>query len=222
MVRTARNTVLGYPHEVTQRGNYDQRVFEEDADYIRYLEWLREYSGRYTLDIWAYCLMGNHVHFVCVPRSEAALARTFNTLHMHYSQYFNKKKGLTGHLWRGRFLSCMLDDESVFEEIRFVENNPVRLRVVEKAEDYRWSSARGHVFGTPDPVLRDGNFLKDRVLGWKEYLSGAKNEAVLSRIRRHLRTGRPAGCDGFVRGLEEETGQRMAAMPRGRPRKAID
>ncbi len=115
----------------------------------------------------------------------------------------------------------MLDDESVFEEIRFVENNPVRLKIAEKAEDYPWSSARGHVFGAPDPVLRDGNLLRERVPDWKEYLSGAKNEAVLGRIRRHLRTGRPAGEDGFVRGLEEETGQRMAAMPRGRPRKVV-
>ena len=51
--------------------------------------------------------------------------------------------------------------------------------------------------------------------------SGPKDEVVLDRIRHRLRTGRPAGEDGFVRGLEQETGRRMAALPRGRPRKAL-
>ncbi len=220
MVRTARFTVVGYPHGVTQRGNYDQNVFDEEADYRRYLEWLGEYARRYGLDIWAYCLMRNHVHFVCVPRAEAALARTFNTVHMHYSQYLNKKKGLTGHLWRGRFHSCMLDERSAFEEIRFIENNPVRLGIVMSAEDYPWSSAKSHVSGKPDPVIQNGLLLDERITDWRGYLAGEKNEAVLDRIRRRLRTGRPAGDESFVRGLEAETGRRMAALPIGRPRKA--
>ena len=75
MARLARSTVIGYPHQVTQRGNYEQTVFEEDADYRRYLEWLREYFARFYLEIWAFCLMPNHVHFICVPKAEGALAR---------------------------------------------------------------------------------------------------------------------------------------------------
>ena len=71
---------------------------------------------------------------------------------MRYAQYFNGKKGVTGHLWKGRFLSCMLDDPSVFEEVRYIENNPVRAGFVERAEDYPWSSARHHVIGEEDPI----------------------------------------------------------------------
>ena len=69
--------------------------------------------------------MSNHVHFVCVPRREDALARTFNVLHMRYSQYFNRKKGLKGHLWQGQFYSCILDERHVYAAVRYVENNPV-------------------------------------------------------------------------------------------------
>ncbi len=76
---------------------------------MQYLKWLKEYSKKYSLRIWAYCLMGNHVHFVGVPMRDNSLAKTFNTLHMRYSQYFNKKRDITGYLWQGRFYSCLLD-----------------------------------------------------------------------------------------------------------------
>ncbi|MGZ8839918.1 MAG: transposase, partial [Candidatus Aminicenantales bacterium] len=94
MARLARSTIIGYPHHVIQRGNRDQPVFETDADYRRYLDWLLEYTSRYDVDIWAYCLMPNHVHFICVPKADGALARTFNATHMRYAQYFNGKRAV--------------------------------------------------------------------------------------------------------------------------------
>jgi putative transposase len=233
MARLARSTIIGYPHQVTQRGNYEQTVFEEEADYRRYLSWLRECSDRYSIEIWAYCLMRNHVHFVCIPKTDGALAHAFNTLHMKYAQYFHGKKGVTGHLWRGRFLSCMLDDQSVFEEVRFIENNPVRARLVERAEDYPWSSARCHVIGEPDPVLIVGSDtgrtlnrmagvpMYRAIPGWRSYLAASGEEGIVKRTRERLKTGRPAGDAEFVRKLEEIVGRRLGALPRGRPRKAV-
>lgn len=219
MSRLARSTLSGYPHQVTQRGNYGQRVFEEDTDFGQYLAWAGEYAERYSIEIWAYCLMPNHVHFVCVPKSDNALALGFNTLHMRYAQYFHKKKGVTGHLWKGRFLSCLLDDTSVFEGIRFIENNPVRAGIVERAEDYPWSSARGHVTGEPDPVLNGSSSIVLAAPTWKEYLSGEGDESVIRRVRERLKTGRPAGGAEFVRKLEGILGRRLEPLPRGRPRK---
>ena len=220
MARLARSTIIGYPHQVTQRGNYEQTVFEEDADFRRYLSWLRECSDRYSIEIWAYCLMRNHVHFVCIPKTDGALAHAFNTLHMKYAQYFHGKKGVTGHLWRGRFLSCMLDDQSVFEEVRFIENNPVRARLVERAEDYPWSSARHHVLGESDPVIMNGSFLNGEIKDWRAYLEERGDAPILTRTWHSLKTGRPAGDEGFVHALEKILGRRLIALPRGRPRKA--
>jgi putative transposase len=219
MARLARSTIVGYPHQVTQRGSDGQRVFETPDDYRRYLSWLKEYASRYAVDIWAYCLMKNHVHFVCVPKAEGALAHGFNTLHMRYAQYFHGKKGVTGHLWKGRFLSCMLDDRSVYEEVRYIENNPIRAGIVERAEDYPWSSARHHVLGECDPVLVDGCFLTSEIQDWRAYLADRGDDPILARTWHSLKTGRPAGDDGFVRGLEEILGRRLVALPRGRPRK---
>jgi putative transposase len=220
MARLSRATIIGYPHQVTQRGNYEQIVFEGEADFRRYLTWLPECAERYSVEVWAYCLMPSHVHYVCVPKAEDSLARAFNTLHMRYAQYFHARKGLTGHLWKGRFLSCILDERSVFEEVRFIENNPVRAGLVARAEDYPWSSARHHVLGETDPVMRDGCFLRGEVTDWRAYLAGGADGLVLKRTWQSLKTGRPAGEESFVRGLEAIAGRRLAARPRGTPRKA--
>jgi len=219
MARLARSTIIGFPHHVIQRGNYDQPVFEDEADYSRYLNWLHEYALRYTVDIWAYCLMPNHVHFICVPKAEDALAHAFNTLHMRYAQYFNSKRGVRGHLWRARFMSCALDDRSVREEVRFIETNPVRARIVERAEDYTWSSARHHVLGESDPVVMDGCFLNSEIKDWRTYLVEKGDDPILTRTWHSLKTGRPSGDDEFVHALEEIIGRRLMALPRGRPRK---
>lgn len=219
MARLSRSIVVGYPHHVIQRGNYDQPVFETPADYLRYLELLKEYSVRYGLDIWAYCLMPNHVHFICVPKAEDSLARAFNALHMNYAQYYHGKKGVTGHLWKGRFLSCIMDDRSVFEEVRFIENNAVRAGLAARPEDYPWSSARHHVLGESNPVIRNACSLESKISDWRAYLEGQGDQPVLNRTWQSLKTGRPAGDVEFVHGLEEIVGRRLMALPRGRPRK---
>jgi putative transposase len=219
MTRLARSTIIGYPHLVCQEGNYGQTVFDDHGDFQRYLAWLAEYFGRYSIGIWAYCLMRNHVDFICVPRSEEALARGFNTLHMRYAQYFHAKKGITGHLWRGRFLSCMLDSQSVFEEVRYIENGPVRTGFVAQAEEYRWSSARRHVLGEADPIMGDSCFLENEIQEWRAYLASPGEDAVLARTRKCLKTGRPAGGTDWIRGLEVILDRRLEALPRGRPRK---
>jgi putative transposase len=153
MPRIARAVAVGHPHHITQRGNYRQVVFEEDADYNLYLDWLQMYSKKYSLKIWAYCLMSNHVHFVAVPQEPESMARAFNTLHMRYAQHFNERQGGKGHLWQGRFFSCALDEKHLYAAVRYVENNPVSAGIVRKAANYTWSSAAGHVKGKADTVV---------------------------------------------------------------------
>jgi putative transposase len=220
MARLSRSTVVGYPHQVTQRGNYEQTVFEAEGDFSHYLSLLQQYIGRYAIEIWGYCLMRSHVHFVCVPKAPGALAHGFNVLHMRYAQYFHAKKGVVGHLWRGRFLSCMLDERSVFEEIRHIENNPVRVGLVEKAEEYPWSSARHHVFGEKNPIMGNSCFLISEIHDWRSYLAAKGDGPILNRTRLSLKTGRPAGDVDWMHELEKVVGRRMRALPRGRPRKA--
>ena len=145
MPRRARVVFEGVVHHITQRGNYRQNVFEDDSDKRKYVEFIREYSEKYGMKIYAYCLMSNHVHFIAAPVKEDSLAMTFKYANMRYSSYFNKKNKRSGHLWQGRFYSCPLHFEHSLEALRYVERNPVRAKMVELPWEYRWSSAREHV-----------------------------------------------------------------------------
>ena len=219
MPRVARIIARDYPYHVTQRGNYRQTVFESDTDYRQYLAWLKEYAEKYSLEIWAYCLMNNHVHFVCVPRKDDSLARALNTLHMRYSQYYNRKKGITGHLWQGRFYSSILDERHLYAAIRYVENNPVRAGAVHAPEDYPWSSARGHCGVTSDNILSKTCHLCDEIDDWSRYLSDTESPEVAERLRTSALSGRPCGDEKFRKDIEALLGRSLSVRPRGRPRK---
>lgn len=220
MPRIARAVAPGYPHHVTQRGNYQQPVFEDEGDFRQYLAWLKEYSRKYDLRVWAYCLMSNHVHYVCVPERPDSLSRTFNTLHMRYSQYFNdNKKGVRGHLWQGRFFSCILDERHLYAAVRYVENNPVRVGLVDSPEKYRWSSTRGHLRKENDLILSDNCYLEREIRDWIGYLRGEEDKQLIENIRKNSMTGRPCGDDIFIELMEGVIGRRLRALPWGRPRR---
>src|SRR5512139_3371263 len=99
MARLARIVVPGLPHHLTQRGNRRVEVFFTPEDRETYLGLLRRYLGRHGLQVWAYCLMPNHVHLVAVPITETALARAVRDTHSAYASYLNRQEGVSGHLW---------------------------------------------------------------------------------------------------------------------------
>ena len=212
MSRISRPGAVGYPHHITQRGNYRQKIFESDDDYLQYLQWLQQYSRQYLLKVWAYCVMSNHVHFIAVPMESTSLAKTFHTLHMRYSQYFNQNRGISGHLWQGRFYSCALDEQHLYAAVRYVENNPVRAKIVEKPQDYKWSSARSHVEKEVNTVLSGDCCLTEQIQDWPGYLEEKDDEELINIIRSTTRTGRPCGEEGFIKTAEEIVGKKQALL----------
>jgi len=216
MPRISRAIAVGYPHHITQRGNYRQTVFAVAEDYARYLELLNQYARRHSLEIWAYCLMPNHVHIVAVPGADDSLASVFRTVHMLYSQFHNRKADTIGHLWQGRYYSCALDETHVHAAVRYVEMNPVRAGIVASAEDYPWSSAKSHVTGIADPILSGSCFLVETIRDWKQYLAEAPDQTVGTKLIKSTRTGRPCGEDNFVKRLEALLCRTFATLPPGR------
>lgn len=102
MARIARIVVPEVPHHVTQRGNRREPVFFEEADYDYYLTLLREAAERAKTEIWAYCLIPNHVHLILVPSHEDGLRATLGDAHRRYTRYINARNKWAGHLWQGR------------------------------------------------------------------------------------------------------------------------
>ena len=219
MPRRARIVIPDCPHHVTQRGNRREEVFFTDADRQRYLALLNTYADTHGLAIHAYCLMSNHIHLVATPRTEASLAGALRPVFLRYAQHVNWAQQLSGRLWQGRFFSCPLDERHFWEAVRYVERNPVRARVVRKAERYPWSSAAAHCGLRADPLLADAEELTRRVGDWSAWLREGEDEVMVSSIRRSTRTGRPAGSDRFIARLERLLGRALRPKKGGRPRK---
>ncbi len=216
----ARVVVPGIPHHLTQRGNRREDVFFSDDDRQRYLQLVIEYSAKHGMATLAYCLMTNHVHFVSVPARADSLARVLKPVDLRYAQHVNWSQGISGRLWQGRFFSCPLEEEHLWAAIRYVERNPVRARLVRKAEEYPWSSAAMHCGRRDDPMLvRLPEARPPETSDWAAWLATKEDEETLWRIRLCTRTGRPIGSKRFVARLEARLGRRLQAMPVGRPKK---
>lgn len=153
MARLARIVVPNVPYHVTQRGNRRERTFFEDADYKRYRTMLGEAARRSGSQVWAYCLMPNHVHLIVVPADADGLRRTFADAHRRYTGLINARHQWTGHLWQGRFGAVAMDEAHLFAAVRYVALNPVRAGLVERAVDWPWSSVGAHLARTDDPLV---------------------------------------------------------------------
>ena len=154
MARIARVVARGLPHHITQRGNRRQAAFFNDDDYKAYLDIMAEWCCRCGVEIWAYCLMPNHVHLIAVPSSEEGLRQAIGEAHRRYTRRVNFREGWRGHLWQGRFASYIMDEAYLLVSTRYVEFNPVRAGLVEKPEEYQWSSAAAHMSGRDDALVK--------------------------------------------------------------------
>jgi len=201
MARLARVVVPGVAHYVTQRGNRRQETFFNEDDYAAYLSLLGEWCGRCGVEVWAYCLMPNHVHLIVVPDSEDGLRRGLGEAHRRYTRRVNFREGWRGHLWQGRFASFAMDERYLLRAARYVEMNPVRAKLCRVPWRWRWSSASAHVAGRDDGLVRVAPMLA-RVKDWRALLREAVEADDAERLRRHERTGRPLGSPAFLDRIE--------------------
>ena len=216
MARIARAVIPGLPHHVTQRGSRRQPTFFSDDDYALYLDVMATACRRWDVEVWAYCLMPNHAHLVMIPSTEDGLRRAVGEAHRRYSTQINDRQGWRGYLWQYRFASYVMDERHLLAAVRYVERNPVRAGMVERASEWPWSSARAHLARRDDRLVKVAPML-DRVQDWSAYLR--EEAAETEALRRHARSGRPLGDDAFVDDVERIAGRPLRTLPRGRPRK---
>ena len=220
MPRTARVIVPDQPHHVTQRGNRRADVFFTPEDRERYLALLADYAGRYGIEVMGWCLMTNHVHLVLVPPDREALGAALRPLHMRCAQEVNRRQGWQGHLWEGRFYSCVLDEGHCQAALRYVEQNPLRAGLVLRAEDYPWSSAAGHCGLREEPLL-SSRFVADMPPEeWREQLALRLEEGQVSALRARTHSGLPYGDAEFLARVSGLVGRELVVRGRGRPRQS--
>src|SRR5271169_1078361 len=143
MARIARVVVPDLPHHVTQRGNRREPVFFEADDYRLYRRLIATAARRGRTAVWAYCLMPNHVHLIVTPADEDGLRATFAEAHRRYTGAINARFQWMGHLFQGRFGAVVMDEPHLLAAARYIALNPVTAGLVDRAEDWPWSSASG-------------------------------------------------------------------------------
>lgn len=162
----------------------------------------------YALDVevWAYCLMPNHVHLIAAPLSEDALSQAIGEAHRRYTRRVNFREGWRGHLSQGRFASFPMDHTHLYRAARHVELNPVRANMVKYPQEYRWSSASAHIAGRDDRLVHVAPLLE--MFGdWDDFLSRGLSDEEVEKFRCHGRTRRPLGTDSFLARLENVLGR---------------
>jgi putative transposase len=214
MARSARLVIPGLPHHVVQRANRGKALFYTDADRRRYLDLLAGYATRQRLQIWAYCLMPDHVHLVAVPEESNSLAAALTPLQIQYSRHIHQTQKKGGVLWRGRYGSCPMDEPHTWEAVRYVERNPLRAGLIVRPDRYGWSSAGGHTGLRKDPLLSGALESRGKVANWAEWLRAGEDAALVQTIRASTSTGRAAGDEEFVARIEKLTGRKLRAKKR--------
>jgi putative transposase len=220
MPRSARLVIPGLPHHVVQRAARGKTLFRTDKDRHRYLDLLARYATRQRLQIWAYCLMPDHVHLVAVPEEAWSLASALAALQIQHSKHLRRTHKMRGRLWQGRFSSCPMDERHAWEAVRHIERNPVRAGLILRPDRYPWSSAGGHAGLRKDPLLSGALESRGKVKNWAKWLRAGEDAAMVETIRASTRTGRPAGDKRFITRIEKLTGRCLRARKIGRPRKA--
>jgi putative transposase len=207
---------------VTQRGNGRARTFFGDHDYALYRDLLAEHCRNADVQVWAWCLMPNHVHLILVPSDPDGLRRALAAVHRRYAGIIHARRKRTGHFWQGRFGAVAMDEEHLAAALRYVSLNPVRARLVARAQDWRWSSTRAHLDHKDDGLTESGP-VRERFPRFADLLTAEPDAEAFARLRAAESVGRPLGDDRFLTRIERATKRRLKPQRRGpKPRSEMD
>jgi putative transposase len=215
MARLARVVVPGLPHHVTQRGNGRARTFFGDEDYALYRDLLATHCGAAEVEVWAWCLMPNHVHLILVPSDSDGLRRALSRVHRAYAGIIQARRKRTGHFWQGRFGAVAMDETHLAAALRYISLNPVRARLVERAQDWKWSSTRALLRGKDDG-LTALKPIKEIIPDVAGLLATEPEQDLFDSLRAAESIGRPLGNDRFFARIERLTGRVLKPGKRGR------
>jgi len=227
MSRQARVIVPNYPHHVLQRGHNKQVVFAEKDDYEYYLNNLLEAKRLFGVQVYAYCLMTNHVHLLLNPGEQSEqLGRFMKFIAGRQTRYVNRLEGRTGTLWAGRFKSSPVEGEVyLLACCRYIERNPVRAKMVLFPEAYEWSSyqdkigLRENSLIDPDPFYQSlGETLQIQQRCYREFVQQSEDQKEQKQIRQALQRGQLTGTEKFVDQVEKKIGLRVEWRGQGRPK----
>lgn len=217
MSRPLRINIPGTIFHTLNRANSKLEIFQQEIDYEEFTDLLIESLKKYKIEIYSYIIMPTHWHIVCAPQVLGELSRWMAWLQMMHTQKWHnrhKTKG-RGHFYQGRFKSFIVQEDSHFVQVcRYVERNALRAGLVQRAEDWPWSSISktNRVPLTPWPVERPNNYL--------DYVNeNVTSKEIEATIRNSIKRGAPFGEKEWKREIAKQNKLESTIRKLGRPRK---
>lgn len=229
MPRIGRLIIPNYPHHVIHRGHNRQAIFASDEDYLYYLDNLAEWKNKFGCNLYAYCLMTNHVHLIVDPGDDPeSLAKLMKRVAGRQTRYVNRLEGRSGTMWEGRYRSSIIcKDSYLLACCRYVEMNPVRAYIVGHPSEYRWSSfiEKTGEFRIVDPDPCFMSLAKDaaqRKQAYEALVLSSAPEGEWEQIREAVQRGHLTGKHQLEEQVAEKLGIRLEMKRPGRPKKCLN
>ena len=218
MPRASRHLVDGFIYHVLNRGNGKQRIFHKDQDYVSFIILMKEAKKRYPIDIFAYCLMPNHFHFVLRSSPADNLGKWVHWLLTVHSRRYHHYYETSGHIWQGRYKNFMVqDDDHLLTVLRYAEGNAVRAGLVFSAKDWSWSSLRERI------DAENGGIIDEPPVGipsdWIRFVDEPLTANELEKIRQSVNHQFPFGDIEWQKKMNQQMGLAYTFNRRGRPKK---
>jgi len=160
MPRKHRIWYPGAVYHIMCRGNHRHDIFRDEDDRLFYLTTLRRVQKQNPYYLYSYCLMTNHVHLQ-METLDIPINQIMQRINMLYSIYFNQKYRFVGHLLQGRYRAELIETDSYqLETSKYIHLNPVRANMVERAQDYSWSSYLIYLEGKKNALVDTEKILR--------------------------------------------------------------
>lgn len=225
MPRTARIIIPNAIYHILNRGNNKEIVFFDEEDFKFFLKQVKKYKEKFKVKIYHHCEMPTHYHFLAQAEDGRSLAGFMQGLMMVYAQHIKRKYDKVGHIWQERYKSPLIESEEYLGQCGYyIEDNPRRAKLVERLEDWPWSSYNFYAYGKEDPIVDvDPDYLKlgatseERQENYRKFIMCSQDENWLKNIREKLDQG-ILGSENFIKEMVEKFKIKLTkTRKRGRP-----
>lgn len=220
MPRRNRVAPGGTVYHVINRANGKLRLFKKQEDFLAFYEVLGLAMKRHPVPLLGWCIMGNHWHFVTLPQHDGDLSRFFGYLTLLHATRWQTAHGAVGmgHVYQARFRNFMIEqDAHLLWVLRYVERNPVRARLVRRAQDWQWSSLYARLNGPSEVQSLLSDWPIERPDDWVAEVNRAQTPAEEEAIARSIKRGCPLGTHEWVKRVSKKYDLANTLRPRGRP-----
>lgn len=178
---------------------------------------MAEAKKRWPVKIFAYCLMPNHFHMIIRPDQAENLSKWMQWLMTSHVRRYHEHHKTTGHVWQGRFKSFIIqNDKYLLSALRYVEANPVRSHLVNRAEEWPWSSHKESI-GAIEHFVIDP-IPMELPIDWNKCVNDVMSEEDILQLRQSIRRQSPYGTQDWKLSISNLLGLESTIRPMGRPR----